>query len=196
MVVEEIGMGIVEDKVIKNYFVLEYIYNVYKDIKICGVIEKDEVFGFIRIVELVGVLLVVILIINFILIVIFKFLIVLKIRNGIIFFFYLRVKNCIIEVVRVVYDVVVKVGVLKGFIGWVDVFLIELINVVMVEVDFILVIGGFGMVKFVYFLGKLVVGVGFGNVFVIIDESVDIKMVVSLILVLKLFDNGMICVFE
>lgn len=189
-------MGIVEDKVIKNYYVLEYIYNVYKEIKICGVIEKDEVFGMIKIVELIGVIVVVVFIINLIFIVIFKVFLVLKIRNGIIFFLYLRVKNFIIEVVKVVFEVVVLVGVFEGIIGWIDELFLELIIIVMKEVDLIFVIGGFGMVKLVYLFGKLVIGVGVGNILVIIDDSVDIKIVVNLIFVFKIFDNGMICVFE
>lgn len=118
--VEELGMGIVEDKVIKNYFVFEFIYNKYKDEKICGIFEEDDNLGIMIIVEFVGIICGIVLMINLILIVIFKLLIFLKICNGIIFFLYLCVKNLINVVVKLVLDVVIVVGVLKDIIGWID----------------------------------------------------------------------------
>ncbi|AXU63128.1 bifunctional acetaldehyde-CoA/alcohol dehydrogenase [Clostridioides difficile] len=196
MAVEETGMGIVEDKVIKNHFASEYIYNAYKDTKTCGVIEKDEAFGFTRIAEPVGVLSAVIPTTNPTSTAIFKSLIALKTRNGIIFSPHPRAKNCTIEAARVVHDAAVKAGAPKGLIGWVDVPSIELTNVVMAEADLILATGGPGMVKSAYSSGKPAVGVGPGNVPAIIDESADIKMAVSSILVSKSFDNGMICASE
>ncbi|MCC0647949.1 bifunctional acetaldehyde-CoA/alcohol dehydrogenase [Clostridioides sp. ZZV15-6598] len=196
MAVEETGMGIVEDKVIKNHFASEYIYNAYKNTKTCGVIEKDEAFGFTKIAEPVGVLSAVIPTTNPTSTAIFKSLIALKTRNGIIFSPHPRAKNCTIEAARVVHDAAVKAGAPKGLIGWVDVPSIELTNVVMAEADLILATGGPGMVKSAYSSGKPAVGVGPGNVPAIIDESADIKMAVSSILVSKSFDNGMICASE
>lgn len=198
MVVVEFGMGIVEDKVIKNYFVFEYIYNVYKDEKICGVLLEDDIFGIIIIVEFIGIICGIVLIINLILIVIFKLFISLKMCNVIIFFLYLCVKEVINKVVDIVLQVVIVVGVLKDLIGWIDQLFVELFNVLMyyLDINLILVIGGSGMVKVVYSFGKFVIGVGVGNILVVIDEIVDIKCVVVFVLMFKIFDNGVICVFE
>lgn len=193
---EETGMGVVEDKVIKNHFASEYVYNAYKDTVTCGVIERDDAFGFTKIAEPVGVLGAVIPTTNPTSTAIFKSLIALKTRNGIIFSPHPRAKKSTIEAAKIVHDAAVDAGAPKGFIGWVDEPSLKITTAIMSEVDLILATGGPGMVKSAYSSGKPAVGVGPGNVPAIIDESADIKMAVSSILVSKSFDNGMICASE
>lgn len=196
MAVEETGMGVVEDKVIKNHYAAEYIYNAYKNMKTCGVIEEDRAFGFKKIAEPVGLVAAVIPTTNPTSTAIFKALIALKTRNAIIFSPHPRAKGCTIEAARVVLDAAVKAGAPEGIIGWIDVPSLELTNQVMREADLILATGGPGMVKAAYSSGKPAVGVGAGNVPVVIDDSADIKMAVSSIIHSKTFDNGMICASE
>jgi acetaldehyde dehydrogenase/alcohol dehydrogenase len=196
MAVEETGMGVVEDKVIKNHYAAEYIYNAYKNMKTCGVIEEDKAFGFKKIAEPVGLIAAVIPTTNPTSTAIFKALIALKTRNAIIFSPHPRAKACTIAAAKVVLDAAVKAGAPEGIIGWIDVPSLELTNQVMREADLILATGGPGMVKAAYSSGKPAVGVGAGNVPVVIDDSADIKMAVSSIIHSKTFDNGMICASE
>lgn len=196
MAVEETGMGVVEDKVIKNHYAAEYIYNAYKNMKTCGVIEEDKAFGFKKIAEPVGLIAAVIPTTNPTSTAIFKALIALKTRNAIIFSPHPRAKACTIAAARVVLDAAVKAGAPEGIIGWIDVPSLDLTNQVMQEADLILATGGPGMVKAAYSSGKPAVGVGAGNVPVVIDDSADIKMAVSSIIHSKTFDNGMICASE
>ena len=196
MAVEETGMGVVEDKVIKNHYAAEYIYNAYKDMRTCGVIEDDPAFGFQKIAEPVGLIAAVIPTTNPTSTAIFKALIALKTRNAIIFSPHPRAKACTIEAARIVLEAAVKAGAPEGVIGWIDAPSLELTNQVMGEADLILATGGPGMVKAAYSSGKPAVGVGAGNVPVVIDSSADIKMAVSSIIHSKTFDNGMICASE
>ena len=196
MAVAETGMGVVEDKVIKNHYAAEYIYNAYKNMKTCGVIEEDKAFGFKKIAEPVGLIAAVIPTTNPTSTAIFKALIALKTRNAIIFSPHPRAKACTIAAAKVVLDAAVKAGAPEGIIGWIDVPSLELTNQVMQEADLILATGGPGMVKAAYSSGKPAVGVGAGNVPVVIDDSADIKMAVSSIIHSKTFDNGMICASE
>ncbi|AGY77948.1 bifunctional acetaldehyde-CoA/alcohol dehydrogenase [Clostridium autoethanogenum] len=196
MAVEESGMGIVEDKVIKNHFASEYIYNKYKDEKTCGVLERDAGFGIVRIAEPVGVIAAVVPTTNPTSTAIFKSLIALKTRNGIIFSPHPRAKKSTIAAAKIVLDAAVKAGAPEGIIGWIDEPSIELSQVVMGEANLILATGGPGMVKAAYSSGKPAVGVGPGNTPAVIDESADIKMAVNSILLSKTFDNGMICASE
>ena len=196
MAVEETGMGVVEDKVIKNHYAAEYIYNAYKNMKTCGVIEEDKAFGFKKIAEPVGLIAAVIPTTNPTSTAIFKALIALKTRNAIIFSPHPRAKACTIAAAKVVLDAAVKAGAPEGIIGWIDVPSLDLTNQVMQEADLILATGGPGMVKAAYSSGKPAVGVGAGNVPVVIDDSADIKMAVSSIIHSKTFDNGMICASE
>ena len=196
MAVEETGMGVVEDKVIKNHYAAEYIYNAYKNLKTCGVIEEDKAFGFRKIAEPVGLIAAVIPTTNPTSTAIFKALIALKTRNAIIFSPHPRAKACTIAAARVVLEAAVKAGAPEEVIGWIDVPSLELTNQVMKEADLILATGGPGMVQAAYSSGKPAVGVGAGNVPVIIDDSADIRMAVSSIIHSKTFDNGMICASE
>ncbi|WP_138207074.1 bifunctional acetaldehyde-CoA/alcohol dehydrogenase [Haloimpatiens lingqiaonensis] len=196
MAVEETGMGIVEDKVIKNHFASEYMYNKYKYEKTCGVIEKDEAFGICKIAEPIGVIAAVVPTTNPTSTAIFKALIALKTRNGIIFSPHPRAKNCTIEAAKIILQAAVEAGAPEGIIGWIDEPSIELSQVVMREADMILATGGPGMVKAAYSSGKPAIGVGSGNTPVIIDETADIKMAVNSILLSKTFDNGVICASE
>ncbi|MDE6935651.1 MAG: bifunctional acetaldehyde-CoA/alcohol dehydrogenase [Oscillospiraceae bacterium] len=196
MAVAETGMGVVEDKVIKNHYAAEYIYNAYKNMKTCGVIEEDKAFGFKKIAEPVGLIAAVIPTTNPTSTAIFKALIALKTRNAIIFSPHPRAKACTIAAAKVVLDAAVKAGAPEGIIGWIDVPSLDLTNQVMQEADLILATGGPGMVKAAYSSGKPAVGVGAGNVPVVIDDSADIKMAVSSIIHSKTFDNGMICASE
>ena len=196
LAVEETGMGIVEDKVIKNHYAAEYIYNTYKNTKTCGVIEEDKAFGIRKIAEPIGVIAAVIPTTNPTSTAIFKALIALKTRNAIIFSPHPRAKACTIAAAKVVLDAAVKAGAPEGIIGWIDVPSLDLTNQVMREADLILATGGPGMVKAAYSSGKPAVGVGAGNVPVVIDDSADIKMAVSSIIHSKTFDNGMICASE
>lgn len=196
MAVEETGMGIVEDKVIKNHFASEYIYNQYKDDKTCGVIEKDEAFGVTKIADPIGVIAAIVPTTNPTSTAIFKALIALKTRNGIIFSPHPRAKGCTIEAARIVLDAAVEAGAPKDIIGWIDQPSVELSNAVMKEADMILATGGPGMVRAAYSSGKPAIGVGAGNTPAIIDDTAHIKMAVSSILLSKSFDNGVICASE
>lgn len=193
---EETGMGIVEDKVIKNHFASEYIYNKYKDAKTCGVIDRDEAFGTTHIAEPVGVIAAIIPTTNPTSTAIFKALLALKTRNGIIFSPHPRAKKSTIAAAKVVLDAAVTAGAPEGIIGWIDEPSLELSERVMKEANIILATGGPGMVKAAYSSGKPAVGVGAGNTPAIIDESADIKTAVSSILLSKTFDNGMVCASE
>lgn len=196
MAVEESGMGIVEDKVIKNHYASEYIYNAYKFTKTCGVIEEDTAYGIKKIAEPIGVIAAVIPTTNPTSTAIFKTLLALKTRNAIIISPHPRAKMCTNEAARVVLEAAVKAGAPEGIIGWIDVPSLDLTNVVMKEADIILATGGPGMVKAAYSSGKPAVGVGPGNTPVIIDETADVKMSVSSLIHSKTFDNGMICASE
>jgi len=196
MAVEETGMGIVEDKVIKNHFASEYIYNKYKDEKTCGVIEKDEAMGLTKIAEPIGVIAAIVPTTNPTSTAIFKALLALKTRNGIIFSPHPRAKKSTIEAARIILDAAVKAGAPKNIIGWIDEPSVELSQLVMAESDLILATGGPGMVKAAYSSGKPAIGVGAGNTPAIIDEYAHIKMAVNSIILSKSFDNGVICASE
>ena len=194
--VAETGMGIVEDKVIKNHYAAEYIYNAYKDTKTCGVIEEDTAYGIQRIAEPIGVVAAVIPTTNPTSTAIFKTLISLKTRNGIIISPHPRAKGCTIAAAKVVLEAAVAAGAPAGIIDWIDVPSLELTNQLMREADIILATGGPGMVKAAYSSGKPALGVGPGNTPAVIDESADILLAVSSIIHSKTFDNGMICASE
>ena len=198
MAVEETGMGVVEDKVIKNHFASEYIYNKHKNAKTCGVIKEDKPNGIKIVAQPLGVIAGIIPTTNPTSTAIFKSLITLKTRNGIIFSPHPRAKKCTIEAARVVLEAAVKAGAPKDIIGWIDTPSLELTNMLMThdDVSTILATGGPGMVKAAYSSGKPALGVGPGNTPAIIDETADIKMAVSSILMSKTFDNGMICASE
>ncbi len=194
--VAESGMGVVEDKVIKNNYAAEYIYNAYKNVQTCGVVEEDKAFGIKKVLEPIGVIAAVIPTTNPTSTAIFKTMISLKTRNGIIISPHPRAKNCTIRAAKIVLDAAVEAGAPKGIIGWIDVPSLELTNTVMKEADCILATGGPGMVKAAYSSGKPALGVGAGNTPAIIDESADILLAVSSIIHSKTFDNGMICASE
>lgn len=196
MAVEETGMGVVEDKVIKNHYAAEYIYNAYKNTKTVGVIDKDDSFGIKKVAEPIGLVAAVIPTTNPTSTAIFKTLISLKTRNGIIISPHPRAKNCTIEAAKVVLEAAVKAGAPEGIIGWIDVPSLELTNTIMKEADIILATGGPGMVKSAYSSGKPALGVGAGNTPAIIDETADILVAVNSIIHSKTFDNGMICASE
>ena len=196
MAVEETGMGVLEDKVIKNHYAAEYIYNAYKDTKTCGVIEEDDIFGIKKIAEPIGVIAAVIPTTNPTSTAIFKILLALKTRNAIIISPHPRAKHCTNYTAKFLLETAVKSGAPKNIIGWIDVPSLELTNEVMHEADIILATGGPGMVKSAYSSGKPAIGVGAGNTPVIIDETADIKMAVNSIIHSKTFDNGMICASE
>ena len=196
MAVKETGMGIVEDKIIKNHFASEYIYNAYKNTKTCGVIEENPAYGTKIIAEPVGLIAAVIPTTNPTSTAIFKALISLKTRNAIIISPHPRAKKCTIEAAKVVLDAAVAAGAPEGIIGWIDVPSLELTTTLMNNSDIILATGGPGMVKSAYSSGKPALGVGAGNTPVIIDDSADIKQAVNSIIVSKSFDNGMICASE
>ncbi|MGL5822014.1 MAG: bifunctional acetaldehyde-CoA/alcohol dehydrogenase [Sarcina sp.] len=196
MAVEESGMGIVEDKVVKNHFASEYIYNKYKDEKTCGVIEKDESFGITKIAEPIGVVAAIVPTTNPTSTAIFKALISLKTRNAVFFSPHPRAKNSTIAAARIVLDAAVKAGAPKDIIGWIDEPSVEMSQILMSEADITLATGGPGMVKAAYSSGKPAIGVGAGNTPAIIDETAHIKMAVSSILLSKTFDNGVICASE
>ena len=196
MAVEESGMGIVEDKVIKNHFASEYIYNKYKNEKTCGVIDSDVAFGITKVAEPIGVVAAVVPTTNPTSTAIFKALICLKTRNGIIFSPHPRAKHATIEAARIVLEAAVKAGAPKNIIGWIDEPSLELSQKVMSECDITLATGGPGMVKAAYSSGKPAIGVGAGNTPAIIDDTAHIKMAVSSILMSKTFDNGVICASE
>ncbi len=194
--VEETGMGVVEDKVIKNNYAAEHIYNAFKNTKTCGIIERDEEFGTIKIAEPIGVIAAVIPTTNPTSTAIFKTLIALKTRNAIIISPHPRAKKCTIEAAKIVLEAAVKAGAPEGIIAWIDVPSLELTNTVMKEADIILATGGPGMVKAAYSSGKPALGVGAGNTPAVIDGSADIKLAVNSIIHSKTFDNGMICASE
>ncbi len=194
--VEETGMGIVEDKVIKNHFASEYIYNQYKDMHTCGVLEHDASFGITKVAEPIGVVAAIVPTTNPTSTAIFKALISLKTRNGIIFSPHPRAKNATIQAAKIVLEAAVKAGAPENIIGWIDEPSVELSQLVMKEADIILATGGPAMVKAAYSSGKPALGVGAGNTPAIIDETAHIKMAVNSILLSKTFDNGVICASE
>ena len=196
MAVAETGMGVVEDKVIKNHYAAEYIYNAYKHTKTCGVIEEDKAYGVKKIAEPIGLIAAVIPTTNPTSTAIFKTLIALKTRNAIIISPHPRAKACTIEAAKVVLEAAVKAGAPENIIGWIDVPSLDLTNQVMRESDLILATGGPGMVTAAYSSGKPALGVGPGNTPVIIDDTADVRMADSSILDSKTFDNGMICASE
>ncbi len=196
MAVAETGMGVVEDKVIKNNYAAEYIYNAYKDTRTCGVIEEDPAFGIKKIAEPIGLIAAVIPTTNPTSTAIFKTLIALKTRNAIIISPHPRAKNCTIAAAKIVLDAAVEAGAPEDIIGWIDVPSLELTQEVMHSADTILATGGPGMVNAAYSSGKPALGVGAGNTPVIIDETADIRMAVNSIIHSKTFDNGMICASE
>ena len=196
LAVEETGMGVVEDKVIKNHYASEYIYNAYKDAKTCGVIEEDKAYGMQKIAEPIGVIAAVIPTTNPTSTAIFKTLIALKTRNGIIISPHPRAKKCTIAAAKIVLEAAVAAGAPEDIIAWIDVPSLEMTNLLMKEADIILATGGPGMVKSAYSSGKPALGVGAGNVPAIIDSSADILLAVNSVIHSKTFDNGMICASE
>ncbi|MGL4652425.1 MAG: bifunctional acetaldehyde-CoA/alcohol dehydrogenase [Cetobacterium sp.] len=196
MAVEETGMGIVEDKVIKNHFASEYIYNAYKDVRTCGVVEEDLSYGIQKIAEPIGVIAGIVPTTNPTSTAIFKALLALKTRNAIIFSPHPRAKNATIEAARIVLEAAVKAGAPKDIIGWIAEPSVQASNDLMKMADLILATGGPGMVKAAYSSGTPAIGVGAGNTPVIIDETAHIKMAVNSILLSKTFDNGVICASE
>ena len=194
--VAETGMGVVEDKVIKNHYAAEYIYNAYKHTRTCGVIEEDTAYGIQKIAEPIGVIAAVIPTTNPTSTAIFKALLCLKTRNGMILSPHPRAKDCTIEAAKIVLEAAVAAGAPEGIISWIDVPSLELTNLVMKEADLILATGGPGMVKAAYSSGKPALGVGPGNVPAVIDDSADIALAVSSVIHSKTFDNGMICASE
>ena len=196
MAVEETGMGVVEDKIIKNHYAAEYIYNAYRDTKTCGVIEEDAAYGIKKIAEPIGLIAAVIPTTNPTSTAIFKTLICLKTRNAIIISPHPRAKASTIAAAKVVYEAAVAAGAPENIISWIDGPSLELTNEVMKESDTILATGGPGMVKAAYSSGKPALGVGAGNTPVIIDDTADVRMAVNSIIHSKTFDNGMICASE
>ena len=194
--VEETGMGIVEDKVIKNNYASEYIYNAYKNTKTCGVIEEDKAFGIKKIAEPIGVIAAVIPTTNPTSTAIFKCLLALKTRNAIIISPHPRAKESTIAAAKLVLEAAVAAGAPQGIIDWIDIPSLEMTNTVMKEADIILATGGPGMVKAAYSSGKPALGVGAGNTPAIIDDSADLLLAVNSIIHSKTFDNGMICASE
>ena len=194
--VAETGMGVVEDKVIKNNYASEYIYNAYKDTVTCGVIEENSAAGIVRIAEPIGVVAAVIPTTNPTSTAIFKCLISLKTRNGIIISPHPRAKKSTIDAAKIVLDAAVKAGAPEDIIAWIDIPSLDMTNTLMKEADIILATGGPGMVKAAYSSGKPALGVGAGNTPAIIDESADIVLAVNSIIHSKTFDNGMICASE
>ena len=196
MAVAETGMGVVEDKVIKNHYAAEYIYNAYKHTRTCGVVEEDAAYGIRKIAEPIGVIAAVIPTTNPTSTAIFKTLLALKTRNGIVISPHPRAKGCTIAAAKCVLDAAVAAGAPEGIIAWIDVPSLELTNMAMKEADIILATGGPGMVRAAYSSGKPALGVGAGNTPAIIDESADILLAVNSIIHSKTFDNGMICASE
>lgn len=196
MAVEETGMGVMEDKVIKNHYASEYIYHAYRNTKTVGVIEKDDAFGIKKIAEPIGLVAAVIPTTNPTSTAIFKALLCLKTRNAILISPHPRAKKCTAEAARIVYEAAVKAGAPEGIIGCIEYPSLELTGELMHEADIILATGGPGMVHAAYSSGKPALGVGAGNTPVIIDETADIKLAVSSIIHSKTFDNGMICASE
>ena len=196
LAVEETGMGVVEDKVIKNHFASEYIYNAYRDTKTCGVIEEDPAYGIQKIAEPIGVVAAVIPTTNPTSTAIFKALLCLKTRNGMILSPHPKATDCTIAAAKVVLEAAVAAGAPEDIIGWIDQPALELSNQLMREADLILATGGPGMVKAAYSSGKPALGVGPGNAPALIDDSADLLLAVSSVIHSKTFDNGMICASE
>ncbi|MDE7439930.1 MAG: bifunctional acetaldehyde-CoA/alcohol dehydrogenase [Clostridia bacterium] len=196
LAVSETGMGVVEDKVIKNHYAAEYIYNKYRDVKTCGILEEDKAYGIIKIAEPIGIIGAVIPTTNPTSTAIFKTLLCLKTRNGCILSPHPRAKNSTIAAAKVIYEAAVAAGAPEGIISWIDVPSLEMTNLLMKEVDTILATGGPGMVRAAYSSGKPAIGVGAGNTPAVIDESADILVAVNSIIHSKTFDNGMICASE
>lgn len=198
MAVAESGMGIVEDKVIKNHFASEYIYNAYKDEKTCGVLSEDDTFGTITIAEPIGIICGIVPTTNPTSTAIFKSLISLKTRNAIIFSPHPRAKEATNKAADIVLQAAIAAGAPKDLIGWIDQPSVELSNALMhhPDINLILATGGPGMVKAAYSSGKPAIGVGAGNTPVVIDETADIKRAVASVLMSKTFDNGVICASE
>ena len=198
MAVEETGMGVMEDKVIKNQFASEYIYNQYKDTKTCGVLSDDDAFGFRQVAEPIGLIAGIIPTTNPTSTAIFKSLLALKTRNGIVFSPHPRAKKCTIEAAKIVLNAAVEAGAPEGIIGWIDNPTMPLSSALMhhKDINLILATGGPGMVKAAYSSGKPAIGVGAGNTPVVIDATANIKMAVSSVIMSKTFDNGMICASE
>ena len=196
MAVEETGMGVIEDKVIKNHYASEYIYNKYRNEKTCGVVEDDKVYGIKKVMEPIGVVAAVIPTTNPTSTAIFKILLALKTRNGIVISPHPRAKNSTIMAAKIVLEAATKAGAPKDIVAWIDVPSLELTNHLMHESDLILATGGPGMVKSAYSSGKPALGVGAGNTPAIIDDSSDILLAVNSIIHSKTFDNGMICASE
>ena len=196
MAVEETGMGVMEDKVIKNHYASEYIYHAYRNTKTVGVLEEDPAFGIKKIAEPIGLVAAVIPTTNPTSTAIFKALLCLKTRNAILISPHPRAKKCTAEAARIVYEAAVKAGAPEGIIGCIEFPSLELTGELMHEADIILATGGPGMVHAAYSSGKPALGVGAGNTPVIIDESADIKLAVNSIIHSKTFDNGMICASE
>lgn len=196
MAVEETGMGVMEDKVIKNHYAAEYIYNTYKNAKTCGVIDEDAAYGVKKIAEPIGVVAAVIPTTNPTSTAIFKTLICLKTRNGIIISPHPRAKNCTIAAAKVVLEAAVKAGAPEGIVGWIDVPSLDMTNTLMKTADIILATGGPGMVRSAYSSGKPALGVGAGNTPAIIDETANVVVAVNSIVHSKTFDNGLICASE
>ena len=196
LAVEETGMGILEDKVIKNHFASEYIYNKYKDEKTCGTLEEDRSFGIKKIATPVGVIAGIIPTTNPTSTAAFKTLLALKTRNGIIFSPHPRAKKCTIYTAKIALEAAVKAGAPKDIIGWIDEPTVDLSRELMASTDLILATGGPGMVKSAYSSGTPAIGVGAGNTPVIVDESADVRMTVNYTLMSKTFDNGVICASE
>jgi len=194
--VEETGMGIVEDKVIKNHYAAEYVYNSYKNVKTCGVIEEDEAFGIRKIAEPIGVVAAVIPTTNPTSTAFFKALICLKTRNGIIISPHPRAKDSTVAAAKVILDAAVKAGAPENIVGWIDVPSLDMTNMLMKSADIILATGGPGMVRSAYSSGKPALGVGAGNTPAIIDDSANVTVAVNSIIHSKTFDNGLICASE
>jgi acetaldehyde dehydrogenase/alcohol dehydrogenase len=196
MAVRETGMGLVEDKVIKNHYASEFVYNAYKDARTCGLIEEDEAYGIRKYAEPLGLVAAVIPTTNPTSTAIFKTLICLKTRNGIIISPHPRARESTIEAARIVLEAAVEAGAPENIIGWIDIPSLELTNLVMREADIILATGGPGMVRSAYSSGRPAIGVGAGNVPALVDESADIRLAVNSIILSKTFDNGVICASE
>ncbi|MGN0526320.1 MAG: bifunctional acetaldehyde-CoA/alcohol dehydrogenase [Acutalibacteraceae bacterium] len=196
MAVEETGMGVVEDKVIKNNYAAEYIYNAYKDTKTCGILEEDKAYGIKKIAEPIGLVAAVIPTTNPTSTAIFKCLIALKTRNAIMISPHPRAKGSTIAAAKLVLEAAVEAGAPEGIIDWIDVPSLEMTNMIMKEADIILATGGPGMVKAAYSSGKPALGVGAGNTPAIIDDTADVTLAVNSIIHSKTFDNGMICASE
>ena len=196
LALEETNMGVMEDKVIKNHFASEYIYNKYRFAKTCGVVENDEQYGYKKILEPIGLIAAIIPTTNPTSTAIFKVLLALKTRNAIIISPHPRAKKSTIEAAKIILDAAVKAGAPKNIISWIDEPSLELTNSLMQKSDMILATGGPSMVKAAYSSGKPAVGVGAGNTPAIIDETADINLAVNSIIHSKTFDNGMICASE